>query len=87
MIDGIHTCGDLHESFAAPPLRSAQIEADLDGDERKLMDVSISHVKELVEIVRKTFPELAYAPTARLDCEPAGSLSAMKRSMSTRRTA
>jgi malate/lactate dehydrogenase len=40
------------------------IEIDLDGDERKLMDVSISHVKELVEIVSTTFPELAYAPTA-----------------------
>ena len=40
------------------------IEIDLDGDERKLMDVSISHVKELVEIVSKTFPELALATTA-----------------------
>jgi malate dehydrogenase len=37
------------------------IEVDLDGDERKLMDVSISHVKELVEIVSTTFPELALA--------------------------
>jgi malate dehydrogenase len=42
------------------------IEIDLEGEERerKLMDVSISHVKELVEIVSTTFPELAYAPTA-----------------------
>jgi malate dehydrogenase len=38
------------------------IEIDLEGEERKLMDVSISHVKELVEIVSTTFPELAYAP-------------------------
>ena len=35
------------------------IEIDLDGDERNLMDESISHVKELVRIVRETFPELA----------------------------
>jgi malate dehydrogenase len=40
------------------------IEIDLEGEERKLMDVSISHVKELVEIVSTTFPDLAYAPTA-----------------------
>jgi malate dehydrogenase len=38
------------------------IEVDLDGDERKLMDESISHVKELVEVVQKTFPELALSP-------------------------
>ncbi|MFA9477887.1 malate dehydrogenase [Phycisphaerales bacterium AB-hyl4] len=35
------------------------IEIDLDGDEKKLMDESISHVKELVKVVRDTFPELA----------------------------
>jgi len=35
------------------------IEIELDGDEKKLMDESISHVKDLVGIVRKTFPELA----------------------------
>ncbi len=35
------------------------IEVDLDADERKLMDTSVSHVKELVEIVSRTFPELA----------------------------
>ena len=35
------------------------IEIELDGDEQKLMDESVSHVKALVEIVRKTFPELA----------------------------
>ncbi len=40
------------------------IEVELDADERKLMDTSIRHVKELVEIVSTTFPELAYAPTA-----------------------
>ncbi len=34
------------------------IEIDLAGEERKLMDVSISHVKELVKIVQETFPEL-----------------------------
>jgi malate dehydrogenase len=35
------------------------IQVELDAAEKKLMDVSISHVKELVAIVRKTFPELA----------------------------
>jgi malate dehydrogenase len=35
------------------------IEVELDPAERRLMDVSVSHVKELVGIVRKTFPELA----------------------------
>ena len=35
------------------------IEIDFDEDERKLMDESISHVKDLVKIVRDTFPELA----------------------------
>ena len=35
------------------------IEIQLDKDEKKLMDESISHVKELVGVVRKTFPELA----------------------------
>ena len=35
------------------------IEIDFDADERKLMDESISHVKDLVKIVRDTFPELA----------------------------
>ena len=35
------------------------IEIDFDEDERALMDESISHVKELVKIVRDTFPELA----------------------------
>lgn len=35
------------------------IEIDLDSDEKKLMDESISHVKDLVKIVRDTFPELA----------------------------
>lgn len=35
------------------------IEIQLEGDEKKLMDESISHVKDLVGIVRKTFPELA----------------------------
>ena len=34
------------------------IEVDLDADERALMDASISHVKELVEIVRGTEPAL-----------------------------
>jgi len=43
-----------------PPLA----EGDTAGAERKLMDVSISHVKQLVEIVSTTFPELVYAPTA-----------------------
>jgi malate dehydrogenase len=35
------------------------IEIKLEADEKKLMDESISHVKDLVAIVRKTFPELA----------------------------
>jgi malate dehydrogenase len=35
------------------------IEIDLDASERKLMDTSVSHVKDLVEVVRRTFPELA----------------------------
>ncbi len=35
------------------------IQIELDAAEKQLMDVSISHVKELVGVVRKTFPELA----------------------------
>ena len=35
------------------------IEIDLDAEERGLMDASVDHVKELVEVVRSTFPELA----------------------------
>ncbi|MCH8211394.1 MAG: malate dehydrogenase [Planctomycetes bacterium] len=35
------------------------IEIDFDADEKALMDESISHVKDLVQIVRDTFPELA----------------------------
>ena len=35
------------------------IEIDLDDDERKLMDASVSHVKDLVAVVRSTFPDLA----------------------------
>jgi malate dehydrogenase len=35
------------------------IEIKMDPSEKKLMDESISHVKDLVAIVRKTFPELA----------------------------
>ncbi|MEE9211363.1 MAG: malate dehydrogenase [Phycisphaeraceae bacterium] len=35
------------------------IEIDLTDEERKLMDASVSHVKELVGVVRKMFPELA----------------------------
>ncbi len=35
------------------------IEIELDADERKLMDESISHVKDLVKVVQQTFPELA----------------------------
>ena len=35
------------------------IEIELDAAERKLMDESISHVKDLVAVVRKTFPDLA----------------------------
>ncbi len=34
------------------------IEVDLDGGETKLMNESISHVKDLVKIVQETFPEL-----------------------------
>ena len=34
------------------------IEIDLDSSEKKLMDESISHVKDLVKVVRDTFPEL-----------------------------
>ncbi len=34
------------------------IEVELDADERKLMDESISHVKDLIKTVRETFPEL-----------------------------
>jgi malate dehydrogenase len=35
------------------------IQIDLDGDETALMNESISHVKDLVGVVRETFPELA----------------------------
>ncbi|MHC4416753.1 MAG: malate dehydrogenase [Planctomycetota bacterium] len=35
------------------------IEVELAGEEQKLMEASIAHVKELVEVVRQTFPELA----------------------------
>jgi malate dehydrogenase len=35
------------------------VQVDLVGDERKLMDESISHVKALVATVRKIFPDLA----------------------------
>ncbi len=35
------------------------IEIDLNAQEQKLMDDSTKHVAELVEVVRKTFPELA----------------------------
>jgi malate dehydrogenase len=35
------------------------IEIHMDANEKKLMDESISHVKDLVGIVQKTFPELA----------------------------
>ena len=34
------------------------IEIDLSTDEQTLMDESVSHVKDLVGIVRETFPEL-----------------------------
>ena len=34
------------------------IEIDMNGDERKLMDESISHVKDLVKTVTEKFPEL-----------------------------
>jgi malate dehydrogenase len=35
------------------------VQVELDESEQALMDASIAHVKELVEIVRKTFPDLA----------------------------
>ena len=35
------------------------IEIELDTDEKKLMDESVSHVKDLVKVVQDTFPELA----------------------------
>ena len=35
------------------------IEIDLDAGEQKLMDESVSHVKDLVGVVREAFPELA----------------------------
>jgi malate dehydrogenase len=35
------------------------IEIQMDAGEKKLMDESISHVKDLVKIVRDTFPDLA----------------------------
>ena len=35
------------------------IEVDLDADESKLMDESVSHVKDLVGVVREAFPDLA----------------------------
>ncbi|MEX1016344.1 MAG: malate dehydrogenase [Phycisphaeraceae bacterium] len=35
------------------------IEIELDGDEQKLMAESVSHVKDLVKVVRDTFPDLA----------------------------
>jgi len=35
------------------------IEIKLDATEKKLMDESVAHVKELVGVVQKTFPELA----------------------------
>ena len=35
------------------------IEIELDADEKKLMDESISHVKDLVGTVTATFPDLA----------------------------
>ena len=35
------------------------IEIDLDEEEQKLMAASVSHVKDLVDVVRTTFPELA----------------------------
>ncbi len=34
------------------------IEVDLDVGETKLMNESISHVKDLVRVVQETFPEL-----------------------------
>ncbi len=35
------------------------VEIQMNADEKKLMDESISHVKDLVGVVRKIFPELA----------------------------
>ena len=35
------------------------IDLPLEGAEKKLMDESISHVKDLVGVVRKMFPDLA----------------------------
>lgn len=35
------------------------LEIDLDGNEKKLMDESISHVKDLVKVVQEMFPDLA----------------------------
>ena len=35
------------------------IEIGLEGDEKRLMDESISHVKDLVGIVQQMFPDLA----------------------------
>ena len=35
------------------------IEIDMNADEKALMDESISHVKDLVNVVTTTFPELA----------------------------
>jgi malate dehydrogenase len=35
------------------------VQIQLDGDEQKLMDTSVSHVKELVGVVRQMYPELA----------------------------
>ncbi|MBL1218332.1 MAG: malate dehydrogenase [Planctomycetes bacterium] len=35
------------------------IEIELDGNEKELMNASISHVKDLVGVVREAFPELA----------------------------
>ncbi|TVQ31446.1 MAG: malate dehydrogenase [Phycisphaeraceae bacterium] len=35
------------------------VEVELDGDEVRLMQESVSHVKDLVKIVREMFPELA----------------------------
>jgi malate dehydrogenase len=32
---------------------------NMNGEEKKFMDESISHVKELVGVVRKMFPDLA----------------------------
>ena len=34
------------------------IEVKLNGDEQKLMDTSTSHVKELVDVVKKLYPDL-----------------------------